>query len=120
MLSTRPFSSPLVPIHPAHDSSHLPTDAKVDMTTVSKNRFPVFGLFTAPPVRGLLPKGRYHASYAVHRAPNAKWENSASFTSSRWTISHLAGRISSGPLARGHEHETSPVLPCAIRRQAHG
>ena len=90
------------------------------MTTVSKNRFPVFGLFTAPPVRGLCPKGRYHTSYAVHRAPNTKKNHSASFTPSRWTISHLGGRISSGSLARRHEHETSPVLPCTKRRQAHG
>ena len=76
--------------------------------------FPVCGLHTAPPVRGL-PKGRCHTFYAVHGASDAKRENLTSFTSSVGTISRLAPRISSGSLARRHRLGTSPILPCAVR-----
>jgi hypothetical protein len=44
------FSRPLTPIRLADDFFGLLTEAKVDMNTVSKNRFRVFGLYTTRPV----------------------------------------------------------------------
>lgn len=112
------FSRPLVPIQLAHGFCDLPTDAKVDMNTVSKNRFHVLPVRGPPKgdimrflrfVEPVKQKGRI---LLLSARPSGSWYRLA------WP--DLIGTTVRRPEHERPEHEPSPVLPCTLRRQAHG